>query len=161
MLLIDVDRFKPYNDRYGHQQGDTCLMTIATTIANAARRPADLVARYGGEEIVMLLPETDASGAASVAETIRLAIQATGLEHEGNRPFCVVTGSIGVATLLPSHDDQSYRPDMLIAAADTALYSAKHTGRNRVVTASQTSTSATPPLLELWPNMVRAMPESG
>ena len=95
----------------------------------------------------MLLPDTDASGAASVAELVRATIQATGFEHEGNLPFCAVTGSSGVATLFPSHDVQSRQPDMLIAAADTALYRAKNTGRNRVVTASQILTSATPPVV--------------
>ncbi len=132
VVMIDVDRFKAYNDLLGHQRGDLCLQTVADVVARFARRPGDLVARYGGEEIVVLLPGAPAAGAQDIARSICAAIQAAGLEHAGNPPFGVVTASLGVSTCLPRLADDESGPQDLVAAADAALYQAKRGGRNTV-----------------------------
>jgi diguanylate cyclase (GGDEF)-like protein len=132
LLLIDIDRFKPFNDRYGHQAGDECLRTVARILSEAMKRSTDLVARYGGEEIAVLLPATDAEGAAAVAEDVRARVQALAIPHDANAPCCVLTISIGSATLLPSFELLTADPNMLVALADQALYQAKLQGRNRV-----------------------------
>jgi two-component system chemotaxis family response regulator WspR len=132
--LIDLDYFKLYNDLYGHVRGDECLRTVATAIAGRARRPGDLVARYGGEEIGMLLPNTSEEGARAVGEGLRRVIEALALPHAGRIDSeAVVTASVGVATLVPRLADEART---LIEAADGALYQAKRRGRNRVVHAS-------------------------
>jgi diguanylate cyclase (GGDEF)-like protein/PAS domain S-box-containing protein len=130
LLMIDVDRFKLYNDRYGHQQGDLCLKTISDVIKGAVRRPGDLAARYGGEEIVVVLPETGEAGAREVAESIRRAVEDAAIPHMDNVPWRLATASIGVATLHPSPSDTT--PGTLVSDADEALYHAKASGRNRV-----------------------------
>ncbi|MEE1610412.1 sensor domain-containing diguanylate cyclase [Microvirga sp. CF3016] len=135
LLLVDVDQFKAYNDIYGHQAGDECLRTIAKAIASAARRPGDLVARYGGEELVVLLPDLDEAGATAVAEDIRVKVEALRLRHEASFPSRILTVSIGSATRVPSLDRSRIGPADLIALADDALYKAKQDGRNRVATA--------------------------
>ena len=136
LALMDVDRFKLFNDRYGHQAGDECLRGVAGALAGTAQRPADLVARYGGEEMAALLPGTDARGAGDVAEGIRAAVEALAVPHEGSAPAMVVTVSVGVATATPrANDDPAAGVRALLAAADQALYEAKRTGRNRVVAA--------------------------
>jgi diguanylate cyclase (GGDEF)-like protein len=132
-MMIDVDRFKFYNDCYGHQQGDQCLRDVATAVAGSARRPGDMAARYGGEEFVTLLPGASAADAARIAEDLRAAIEAIGREHAANPPDRVVTASIGVATMAPVPDAAGHRPEDLVAAADAALYRAKNAGRNQVV----------------------------
>ncbi|HKB02220.1 MAG TPA: diguanylate cyclase [Gemmataceae bacterium] len=129
LLLIDVDLFKGYNDRYGHPAGDACLARIAGTLNTLARRPGDAVARYGGEEFAALLAHTSARGAATVGEALRTAVEGLNLEHTGS-PFGRVTISAGVAATVP---DRGSAPDRLLAAADNALYEAKSAGRNRVV----------------------------
>ena len=134
LLMIDVDRFKLYNDRYGHQQGDACLKAISAAIEQAVRRPGDLVARYGGEEIVVLLPETDEAGAGEVAENVRRSIEQAALDHLENPPWSFVTASIGVATHR-SHSAEGMASTDLLSRADEALYRAKRGGRNRVVCA--------------------------
>ena len=144
LLLLDVDRFKLYNDRYGHQGGDGCLQAVASTVANQVRRPGDLAARYGGEEVAVLLPGADAEGAAIVAEQIRAAIEGLAVEHLGNLPAAVVTASFGVATAQVQAENGPASAEELIAAADAALYEAKRTGRNRVMSASDMPTSSTP-----------------
>jgi diguanylate cyclase (GGDEF)-like protein len=135
LLLVDVDQFKAYNDIYGHQAGDECLRIIAKAIAGAARRPGDLVARYGGEELVVLLPDLDEAGAAAVAEDIRAKVEALRVRHEANIPSRTLTVSIGSATRVPSLDRSRNGPEDLITLADAALYRAKQDGRNRVATA--------------------------
>ncbi|EIM27826.1 sensor domain-containing diguanylate cyclase [Microvirga lotononidis] len=135
LLLVDVDQFKAYNDIYGHQAGDECLRTIAVAIAGAARRPGDLAARYGGEELVVLLPDLDAAGAAAIAEEIRDKVETLRLRHEANVPSRTLTVSIGSATRIPSLDRSRHGPEDLITLADAALYRAKQDGRNRVATA--------------------------
>ncbi|WP_134494290.1 GGDEF domain-containing protein [Microvirga pakistanensis] len=136
LLLIDVDQFKSYNDFYGHQQGDECLRKVARVIADGARRPGDLVARYGGEEIVVLLPGTDASGAATIAERIRASVEALAVHHEANSPSYTLTISIGSVTQSPAADPSNTSPASLIEMADKALYQAKQDGRNRVAIAT-------------------------
>lgn len=133
LLLLDVDRFKGFNDRYGHQVGDDCLRAVATAIKNALHRPADEAARYGGEEIAIILPDTDADGAVEIAERLRVAIEKLGLPHADNpEGGGYVTVSIGSATALSRSGGTISMPEGLLLAADTALYKAKHKGRNRV-----------------------------
>lgn len=129
LIMIDVDFFKQYNDIYGHVAGDECLRKIGKVVAYSMRRPGDLAARYGGEEMVVLLPETDLAGALAVAESIRGAVQSMGIAHTGN-PLGVVTVSIGVEAFSPIHLEN--QPIELVEAADKALYKAKESGRNQV-----------------------------
>jgi diguanylate cyclase (GGDEF) domain len=142
LVIVDIDRFKQFNDIYGHQAGDNCLRTVAQALGTVAQRPADLAARYGGEEMVLLLPATDAEGAAKVAERLRSAIETLALPHSGNGPKGVVTVSVGTATLHPGPEALGRRCDSLVSLADHALYDAKRQGRNKVVTASPDSLAA-------------------
>ncbi len=134
LLMVDVDRFKLYNDRYGHQRGDECLRAVATAMGQVARRPADLTARYGGEEFALLLPGIDEAGADAIAGRVLAAIRATGIEHAANLPAGIVTASIGVASVLPRFDRAESSATALIEHADAALYRAKRAGRDRAVT---------------------------
>ncbi len=129
ILLIDVDHFKPYNDRYGHQAGDAALRKVAHTLQACVRRPLDLVARYGGEEFTVLFYDTDGARVASAAEHIRKSIEALAIEHRGSRSGAVLTVSIGVAVVAP---EISRAPGGALQLADEALYRAKSQGRNRV-----------------------------
>lgn len=127
LILLDVDFFKKYNDRYGHPAGDACLQAVARVLAAQAGRNDDLAARYGGEEFAVILPHTDVAGALAVAERIRAGVQAIGLRHE-DAPLGVVTASLGVAALVR----QDAGVAELLARADRHLYLAKEAGRNRV-----------------------------
>lgn len=129
LLMIDIDFFKPFNDTYGHLQGDVCLIAIATAIRNALKRPADLVARYGGEEFAAVLPHTDTAGAQTIAATIAANAASLDIDHEASTVSRRVTVSIGVATLVPDRDQE---PQALIEASDAALYQAKRDGRNSI-----------------------------
>ena len=129
LIMIDVDCFKQYNDLYGHTAGDECLREISRIVKNSQNRPGDLAARYGGEELGMLLPGTDVRGAMAIAEKIRMEIHNLGIEHAGNS-VGVVTVSAGVDALIPIQDQD--KPIGLIQAADKALYAAKSGGRDRV-----------------------------
>jgi len=140
MIMIDVDYFKHYNDQYGHLAGDECLKAISNVINNSKKRPGDIAARYGGEEMVVLLPETDLAGAVTVAETIRQEIYALGLAHIGTA-FNVVTISAGVEAFVPLQC--KHQANDLIAAADLALYTAKASGRNCVFTTRDTVMKST------------------
>ncbi|MBN3744402.1 GGDEF domain-containing protein [Burkholderia sp. Se-20373] len=128
LLFVDVDRFKAYNDTYGHQAGDDALAAVARCIGDAIRRPTDVAARYGGEEFVVLLPDTPENGAAQIAERIRVAINELELEHAGSE-YGRVTASIGLASWTPEQDAD---PGAIIKSADEALYYAKATGRNKI-----------------------------
>jgi diguanylate cyclase (GGDEF)-like protein len=128
LLFVDIDRFKGYNDTYGHQAGDDTLAAVARCIADNIRRPADSAARYGGEEFIVVLPDTSAAGASLIAEKIRSAICACRIEHAGSEFGCV-TASIGAVSREPQVDDDV---TTVIKAADEALYNAKATGRNKV-----------------------------
>jgi diguanylate cyclase (GGDEF)-like protein/PAS domain S-box-containing protein len=130
LIMVDVDRFKYYNDTYGHLAGDACLKVIANTIALAAKRPGDIAARYGGEEMALILPNTNAAGVAFIAGEMCRQVQALNVPHERNVPWQVATISIGVATLYPDEDEDA-TANGLILSADAALYAAKGAGRNR------------------------------
>jgi diguanylate cyclase (GGDEF)-like protein/PAS domain S-box-containing protein len=135
LLLLDVDNFKSFNDQYGHQVGDDCLRAIAIAVKEAVRG-TDIVARYGGEEIAVILPSEDTAGAVEVAEKVRTAVEALQFTHEGNlEGGGRVTASVGVATALSRHGGTMRMPESLLLAADNALYKAKREGRNRVATA--------------------------
>jgi diguanylate cyclase (GGDEF)-like protein len=127
-VMADIDLFKSYNDTHGHQAGDDCLKAVAVAIAGALGRASDLAARYGGEEIAILLPETDLAGAAEVAERLQTAVSALRIRHDGS-PYGIVTISAGVASCIPN-PVTSWTP--LVHAADEALYAAKASGRNTV-----------------------------
>jgi diguanylate cyclase (GGDEF)-like protein/PAS domain S-box-containing protein len=128
LLMIDADHFKLYNDCYGHVRGDDCLKMIAESAMEIVARPGDLVARYGGEELAILLPDTVNEGAKQVAADLCEAICSRKLPHDQNAPG-IVTVSVGCATLLPQVGQQA---STLIEIADRALYSAKRNGRNQV-----------------------------
>ena len=132
LILFDLDRFKQFNDTYGHAAGDAALFQVAASIADAALRPGDLAARYGGEEIVLLLPGTSLRGAELVAERARAAVHGLGIPHAGNLPFGAVTISCGVATAEQTARSGSQCSKPLLECADEALYVAKHLGRNAV-----------------------------
>jgi diguanylate cyclase (GGDEF)-like protein len=128
ILLIDVDHFKKFNDRYGHQAGDQCLRRVAGVLKDGMKRVGDVVARYGGEEFIVLLAGADAAGAALVADDLRRGVEALGIIHEDSGAAQVVTISLGCATTLPREGNDSAE---LIAAADHALYRSKSAGRNQ------------------------------
>jgi diguanylate cyclase (GGDEF)-like protein len=138
LLMIDVDCFKAFNDRYGHPAGDQCLAAVAGAIASTARRPGDLCARYGGEEFGVLLPDTHPHGAWQIAQRLLAHIDAQLLPHSASTVTDHVTVSIGTATYqaVPETSEQpAWHPPSrdartLIAAADQALYAAKHAGRH-------------------------------
>jgi diguanylate cyclase (GGDEF)-like protein len=134
LLMIDVDHFKTYNDRYGHPAGDECLRQVARLLKRHAKRPGDLVARYGGEEFAILLANTDHAGARALAEEVRSALIALALPHQGN-PAGIVTVSIGLHVV--AAPDEPVAATRLVELADQALYAAKAAGRNTVCEAQE------------------------
>lgn len=128
LLLMDVDQFKRFNDRYGHQAGDDCLRLVATAIDSTVRRDSDSVARYGGEEFAVICSGTDLTGVERLAEDILRAVRTCAIPHETSNVCEVVTISIGGASLDPNSD---LSLDDLIGIADQALYAAKEGGRDR------------------------------
>lgn len=126
LMLVDVDHFKKFNDRFGHLAGDDCLRRVAGALGESASRPGDLAARYGGEEFALVLPDTSGEGALELAEQIRLRLAAAAIEHP-DAASGLVTVSIGVATMVPG---SRAMPEEAIRAADKALYAAKAAGRN-------------------------------
>lgn len=133
VLMMDVDFFKRYNDTYGHQAGDACLQAVARAAGSVIRRRTDFLARYGGEELVALLPNTDAASAMPIAEAVVQAVRDLGLPHAASEAAAMVTLSVGVATVLPGMPPAPEVGARLLADADAALYLAKHQGRNRAV----------------------------
>ena len=129
LIMLDVDFFKLYNDRYGHQMGDDCLRQIAPMLKAGLRRPADLVARFGGEEFACILPETDFHDAMTLANELERSVRKLNIPHEDSKNAGVVTISLGVSTLSLSMEGD---PAALLAAADAQLYRAKNLGRARV-----------------------------
>jgi diguanylate cyclase (GGDEF)-like protein len=133
IVIMDVDFFKRLNDAAGHQAGDECLSLIATELAKVGRRPNDLVARIGGEEFALILPETDRFQAAELAESARLRVERLQIPHPDSPLGSSVTISLGVASAI---DGRFHSAAALVGAADHALYEAKRQGRNRTVSVS-------------------------
>ena len=129
VVIFDIDYFKQFNDIYGHLAGDTCLRQVADALRDVCRRPNDVVARFGGEELVAILPETDQSGAMQVAHKVLQQVQLLQIPHAGSGVARILSLSAGVAVSKPL---QSLTPDALLGLADRALYEAKGSGRNRV-----------------------------
>jgi diguanylate cyclase (GGDEF)-like protein len=129
IIMLDIDFFKRYNDNYGHTQGDVCLRSVAQAISSRVNRPYDLVARFGGEEFICVLPNTDFEGALFVAQQIVDSIIALKIPHEYSDAMKFVTISAGLASLVPTKDIEMLS---VIEAADKQLYESKDKGRNRV-----------------------------
>ena len=130
LVMLDIDYFKQYNDHYGHLQGDECLRRVAQALLSASTRARDFLGRFGGEEFVMILPDTDAQAAMRVAERCRSLILDQGIAHAGSHVGHMLTISVGVATQVPAEGDD---PIDLISRVDKRLYEAKLQGRNRIV----------------------------
>jgi len=129
LIMVDIDHFKSFNDHYGHQAGDACLKAVAETLAESVGRSTDLVARYGGEEIVVLLPEQSLRGSRIVAERMLEAVRARAIPHEASKVAPVVTVSLGLTAGIARPE---CLPGLLVNEADAWLYTAKNSGRNRV-----------------------------
>jgi diguanylate cyclase (GGDEF)-like protein len=130
LAILDVDYFKPYNDTYGHARGDECLRAVAQAIAGAVHRGGDVVARYGGEELALVLPDTDAQGCVALLRRALEAVRALRIEHPKSACGPHVSVSGGAVTTLAAADDGAADA---VRAADELLYEAKESGRNRVV----------------------------
>jgi diguanylate cyclase (GGDEF)-like protein/PAS domain S-box-containing protein len=130
LIMLDIDYFKQYNDHYGHLQGDECLRQVARALLSASTRARDFLGRFGGEEFVMILPETDAQAALRVAERCRHVILDQGIAHAGSGVGRTLTISLGVATQVPTEGGSARD---LIDRVDKRLYEAKQQGRNRIV----------------------------
>jgi diguanylate cyclase (GGDEF)-like protein len=128
-MFIDVDAFKKFNDRYGHKAGDIALQRIAGVVHSVAKRALDLAARYGGEELAVILYDVPREAALPLAEAMRAAVMNLGIEHLDGMPIDLVTISIGVGIVRPT---LARSPDGAVQLADEALYAAKRNGRNRV-----------------------------
>ncbi len=131
LMMIDIDYFKRYNDHFGHLKGDICLKRVATALATIANRPYDLVARFGGEEFVCLLPDTQTQGANMLAQRMQAKIEQLQIDHPMSKVSNKLTLSIGIACTLPSYQAQV---SQLLQIADEQLYKAKHAGRNQIST---------------------------
>ena len=141
VVMVDVDCFKLYNDRYGHPAGDRCLKRVAGALAAGLRGAGDLAIRYGGEEFLLLLPGLSLPEACQIAERVRTGIEALAIPHESSQVARVVTASLGVMAGLA----KDFSAEALIAEADAALYEAKRRGRNQV----------SPAVVSLQPSVVR------
>lgn len=130
LIMLDIDYFKQYNDRYGHIQGDDCLKRVGQALGSAVTRSRDFFARFGGEEFVLVLPETDEKSAAKIAERCRSLIFKEQIPHEKSEISQVLTVSLGVGTIVPSHQDEALK---FIEGVDKRLYQAKQNGRNCIV----------------------------
>lgn len=129
LLLIDIDFFKQFNDFYGHMQGDDCLIKVAQVLSEAATRSRDFFARFGGEEFVMVLPETDAEAAQKIAQRCQQFIFKQQIPHAESAVSQILTISVGSGTIIPSHKDELRD---FVDRIDRALYQAKQAGRNRI-----------------------------
>jgi diguanylate cyclase (GGDEF)-like protein len=130
LLFIDIDYFKQYNDTYGHDGGDRCLVRVAELLCRQVQRTGELVARFGGEEFAVVLPNTDCEHAVIVAESIRKELEHQRIPHAGSGISDFLTLSVGVSSIVP---DLNHSIDALRQIADLALYEAKNTGRNKVI----------------------------
>ncbi|CAA6605891.1 FOG: GGDEF domain [Rhodospirillaceae bacterium LM-1] len=129
LLLLDIDCFKLFNDNYGHAAGDDGLRAVAQAVQSIVRRPPDLAARYGGEELVCILPDTDSEGVEAVGNAILGAVRGLAIPHAFSKAANIVTLSIGGVSLVP---DEATTPKQVIEAADSVLYVSKESGRNRL-----------------------------
>ncbi len=127
LLMIDIDHFKSYNDLFGHLKGDESLKAVAQEIKNSLLRPRDIAARFGGEEFIVILPETGIEGTAYIAQRILSNIRNLAIEHPGSENGGTLTVSIGTVAVYPN---ESITMEMLLRRADQALYTAKNAGRN-------------------------------
>ncbi|WP_428240863.1 GGDEF domain-containing response regulator [Gynuella sp.] len=133
LIMFDIDYFKKFNDRYGHLNGDDCLKQISSTSIAILKRPTDMFVRYGGEEFLCILPDTDEKGVKHLADELQQAISALNITHEDSS-FGHVTVSIGIFTF---HQSNSYDIPSILKSVDAALYQAKRSGRNRICVAGQ------------------------
>ncbi|MFZ6644817.1 GGDEF domain-containing protein [Undibacterium sp. TJN25] len=129
LIVVDVDFFKQYNDYYGHIRGDECLKQIAQALGLSVTRSRDIVARFGGEEFVLVLPETDANAALHVAERCKRKLENLQIPHEASTIGRFVSASMGVGTIKPSAEMEAKD---FVEAVDKLLYKAKQNGRNRI-----------------------------
>jgi len=129
LIMLDIDYFKQYNDHYGHLQGDSCLKQVALILGRAATRARDFLGRFGGEEFVIILPETNAKSAMKIAERCRDLLARAQIPHEESQVDQVLTVSMGVSTIIPCHDDDM---NTFIETVDRRLYQAKQKGRDRI-----------------------------
>lgn len=130
LIMLDIDFFKQYNDHYGHLRGDDCLMQVAKALSGAAKRTKDFFGRFGGEEFMLVLPETDEAAAKTVADRCRQLILKEQIIHANSPVGQLLTISLGVATIIPNSDDD---PLAFVESVDRLLYRAKQQGRNQVV----------------------------
>lgn len=136
LVMVDIDHFKLYNDTYGHQEGDICLKRVCNALNSTLKRQCDIITRYGGEEFIAILPDTDSEGAIQVGERMLNAIDSLDISHNTSETLDHITVSVGVATLIPV---QSSMPEFLVKAVDNALYKAKENGRNKLIVAKNVS----------------------
>lgn len=129
LILLDIDHFKQYNDHYGHVQGDDCLKSVGQALSRAASRPRDFVGRFGGEEFVLVLPETDEAAARHIAERCRQQVRQQRIAHARSAVSSLLTISLGVGTIVPGAHDRSQD---FLSAVDKLLYQAKQRGRDRL-----------------------------
>jgi two-component system, chemotaxis family, response regulator WspR len=139
ILMIDVDDFKKYNDTYGHLAGDDVLRDVGSTIKKCAERPMDLVARFGGEEFIVILPGSSAEGSLAIGDRVCRDVKRLNISHSGSIAGPVVTVSVGSASAMPLRGDSLL---VLIKSADNALYEAKHAGKNRAAVRTVTTATA-------------------
>ncbi len=130
LIMLDIDHFKQFNDTYGHPEGDRCLIKVAEVLRQVCKRPRDLVARFGGEELIAIMPDTNAYGATLVATEILQAVRGLQLAHAHNSASSLVTVSAGIAIVEPGARETS---ESILQKADAALYAAKRSGRDRLV----------------------------
>ncbi len=135
LVMLDIDYFKNYNDRWGHQAGDDCLVRVAQGIQRVIRKSTDLVSRYGGEEFVVILTQANLAEVHQKAQEIIASIANLGINHGASAVSDIVTVSIGIASLVPNQDTEG--AELILRQADLALYEAKRQGRNRVVSYGQ------------------------
>ena len=145
LIMVDIDLFKSFNDQFGHPAGDACLRAVSAAVQGVLRRPADMAARYGGEEIAIVLPETDVAGAGQIAANILAGVRSLAIPHEAS-PHGILTLSAGVASWYPGR--QHSTPAALVEMADAALYAAKALGRNTLTVHQNAETTAPAPTVE-------------